>query len=110
MRVIKQIRLTLETDKNGYRMTATFITQGVMALIALVLFVSAVSLSHKIEKRSQPRRTPGTGSSNTNMFGQILNASVATDPETQRLRRAMIMRFSMGLIVFVGLAVLTLTA
>jgi len=91
-------------------MTASFIAQGLLALIALVLFTSSVSLSHKIEKRSEPMRSPGMKSSNTNMFAQLLNTGVATDPETQRLRRAMIMRFSMGLILFVGLAILTLTA
>ncbi|MBL8588031.1 MAG: hypothetical protein JNK46_05830 [Methylobacteriaceae bacterium] len=58
--------------------------------LALALFVAAVALSYRIEKRSTDLVNRTGVPRSAMLFHTIFNRNVARDPETQRLRRIML--------------------
>lgn len=69
--------------------TAFYMLCGLWAVAMVAVFIQAIRLSYRIEARS-PELVNKTGvPQRAQMFHTVTNRKVATDPETQNLRRRM---------------------
>lgn len=62
---------------------------GVWALAMLAIFIQAIRLSYRIERRSEGLRNTSGFPRNAMIFHTVTNLHVARDAETQALRRRM---------------------
>jgi len=83
--------------------TAIYPGIGLLALAILAVFISAIMLSYRIERRSEGLQNRSGLPRNAMIFHTITNWKVARDPETQALRRTMNRRL---LIVLAGLVMM----
>jgi hypothetical protein len=84
-----------------------YILSGVWAVIMLVIFIQAIRLSYRIEKRS-PDLANRTGlPQRAQIFHTVTNWKVARDPDTQALRRRMMVLLLLCLagMIAMGMAV-----
>ena len=81
-----------------------FVFSGLWAVTMLVLFVQAIRLSYRIEARSDGLRNRSGLPRYAAMPFTATNYKVARDPETQALRRRMLMFLALVAIGFVLMA------
>ena len=83
---------------------------GFLGTAILVLFISILPISYRVEARSNPEKYGGRRYGYTNIWAVALNIGVARDRETQALRRKLLMRLAIiaGLFVVMSIAVATL--
>lgn len=72
--------------------TALYLIAGLWGLAMVVVLISAIRLSYRIEARSEGLRNTSGFPRNAMVLHTVLNWNVARDAETQRLRRAMNLR------------------
>lgn len=84
------------------------IVGGLLGLIGLIFFISAIPYSYQIEARSNPERFGGRRRGYTNIWAVIVNYRVAKDEETQALRKKVLIRMAIVLVCMAGLAVLSI--
>ena len=81
--------------------TTFYVLAGIWALGMLIVFIQAIRLSYRIEKRS-PDLVNKTGvPQRAQMFHTVTNWKVAKDSETQELRRRMNLLLLVNLAGFV---------
>lgn len=78
-----------------------FVITGVWAIAMLVIFIQAIRLSYQIEARSEGLRNTLGVPQKAFMVHTVFNWKVARDPETQALRRRMLLMLLLNLIGFV---------
>ncbi len=81
-----------------------FVVSGLWAVTMLLLFVQAIRLSYRIEARSDGLRNRSGLPRYAAMPFTATNYKVARDPETQALRRRMLMFLALVAIGFVLMA------
>jgi hypothetical protein len=78
---------------------------GVWGIVMVAIFIQAIRLSYRIEKRS-PQLVNTTGiPRNALIFHTVTNTGVARDPETQALRRRMNLLLLLNVLGFILLAI-----
>lgn len=80
---------------------------GILGLVGLIAFVSALPLSYQIEARSDPQRKRYRKMGYTNIWAVIINYKVARDHQTQALRRKLLVRMALVAACMTGLALLS---
>ena len=78
-----------------------FIFTGIWALAMLAIFIQAIRLSYRIEARSEGLRNTLGVPQKAMMIHAAFNWKVARDPETQALRRRMLLLLALNLAGFV---------
>jgi len=86
--------------------TALYVVAGLWGLAMIVVLISAIRLSYRIERRSEGLRNTSGFPRNAMILHTVLNWKVARDEETQALRRAMNLRL---LIILAGFALMMTT-
>ncbi len=78
-----------------------FLVTGVWAVVMLAIFIQAIRLSYRIEARSDGLRNTLGVPQKAAMVHTAFNWKVARDPETQALRRRMLLMLLLNLIGFI---------
>lgn len=78
-----------------------FLVTAVWAVVMLAIFIQAIRLSYRIEARSEGLRNTLGVPQKALMIHTAFNWKVARDPETQALRRRMLLMLSLNLVGFV---------
>jgi len=78
-----------------------FLVTAVWALVMLAIFIHAIRLSYRIEARSEGLRNTLGVPQKAMMVHTAFNWKVARDPETQALRRRMLLMLLLNLVGFV---------
>lgn len=80
---------------------------GMIGFAAIAVLLSAIRLSYAIEARSDPRKATRSFGY-TNIWGVALNWRVARDPETQALRRSLLVHLGIIALMFAMLALIAI--
>jgi len=86
------------------------VLSGLFGFGAIAFLIAAIPLSYRIEARSKPRRKVLGLPGYTNIWAVALNIGVARDPETQTLRRRMLIRMAGVAAMMAGLVIVSLMA
>jgi hypothetical protein len=87
----------------------TGVLGGLFGLAAVVALISAIPLSYRIEARSNPQRYGKRRFGYTNIWAVALNIGVASDAETQAMRRKLLVRLGIVALMFAGLAAIAVS-
>jgi len=80
---------------------------GLLGLAALMVFISAIPHSYKVEARSNPERFGSRKFGYTNIWAVALNFGVARDETTQLMRKKVVAKLLIALGLFVLMAVVS---
>lgn len=89
-------------------MNAPVIISGLIGPVIFVIFILAIRISYAIEARSDPKKA-ARSFGYTNIWGVALNWGVARDPETQALRKRLLIHLVIIAVLFAAMLMVNMT-